>query len=86
MTRIAHRELRNSSSEILRRVSGGESFEVTNNGDVVALLVPPPSDRFARLVRSGKITPSQGKIDFGALRRADGLSSREILDDLRGEA
>lgn len=30
MTTIAHRELRNNSSEILRRVEAGESFTITN--------------------------------------------------------
>ena len=34
--RIAHRDLRNRSSEILRRVAAGESFEITNHGEVVA--------------------------------------------------
>ena len=37
---IAHRELRNSSSEILRQVESGESFEITNHGKVVAMLIP----------------------------------------------
>ncbi len=86
MTRIAHRELRNSSGEILRRVAAGESFEVTNNGDVVALLVPAPGDRYARLVRSGKVAPASTRPDFGGLRRAEHVSSEEILDDLRGPA
>ena len=38
--RIAHRDLRNRSSEILRAVSEGESFEITNHGEVVAILSP----------------------------------------------
>lgn len=41
MERIPHRRLRNDSSEILRRVADGESFEITNNGEVVAILAPP---------------------------------------------
>ena len=40
---IAHRELRNNSGEVLRRVAAGEAFEVTNHGEVVAMLVPVPS-------------------------------------------
>jgi prevent-host-death family protein len=41
MERIAHRELRNNSADILRRVAAGESFEITNHGEVVAVLTPP---------------------------------------------
>jgi prevent-host-death family protein len=41
---IAHRELRNNSSAILRQVQAGESFTVTNHGDIVARLVPPAMD------------------------------------------
>ncbi|PWJ54208.1 prevent-host-death family protein [Quadrisphaera granulorum] len=40
MENIAHRDLRNNSSEVLRRVAAGESFQVTNFGAVVARLVP----------------------------------------------
>jgi prevent-host-death family protein len=39
---IAHRELRNNSSAVLRDVQAGETVYVTNNGEVVAVLVPPP--------------------------------------------
>lgn len=38
---IPHRELRNNSSAVLRDVQAGETIEVTNNGEVVAVLVPP---------------------------------------------
>ena len=43
MTTITHRELRNSSAEILRRVAAGEAMEVTNHGVVVAYLSPAPT-------------------------------------------
>jgi prevent-host-death family protein len=39
---IPHRELRNNSSAVLRDVPAGETVYVTNNGEVVAVLVPPP--------------------------------------------
>jgi prevent-host-death family protein len=39
---IPHRELRNNSSAVLREVQAGETIEVTNNGEVVAVLIPPP--------------------------------------------
>ncbi len=44
MDRISHRELRNNSGEILRRVQDGEVFEITNNGVVVAQIVAPQSE------------------------------------------
>ena len=42
--RLAHRDLRNRSAEILRDVAAGGSYEITNHGEVVALLTPPASD------------------------------------------
>ena len=38
---IPHRELRNNSSAVLRDVQAGETVYVTNNDEVVAVLVPP---------------------------------------------
>ena len=40
MATITHRELRNNSAEVLRRVADGEAMEVTNRGVVVAHLSP----------------------------------------------
>jgi prevent-host-death family protein len=40
MPTITHRELRNNSAEVLRRVAAGEAMEVTNRGVVVAHLSP----------------------------------------------
>lgn len=81
---ITHRELRNNSASILRRVQAGETFEVTNNGEPVALLSPAGGERLALLRRRGAVTP-RARIDFSRLRRATGIASRDVLDDLRGE-
>ena len=81
---ITHRELRNSSASILRRVQAGETFEVTNNGEPVALLSPMGGERLALLRRRGAVTP-RARVDFARLRRATGIESRDVLDDLRGE-
>ena len=43
MTIITHRELRNNSADVLRRVAAGEAMEVTNNGTVVAYISPAPT-------------------------------------------
>jgi prevent-host-death family protein len=39
--RLAHRDLRNRSAEILRDVLAGATYEITNHGEVVAVLSPP---------------------------------------------
>lgn len=47
MQTISHRELRNNSAEVLRRVAEGESFMVSNRGVVVARLSPPATPAFS---------------------------------------
>ncbi|MCW2984731.1 MAG: hypothetical protein JWR63_2301 [Conexibacter sp.] len=44
--RITQRELRKASGEIVRAVTGGESFIVTRNGVPAGELRPVPSRRF----------------------------------------
>lgn len=66
-------------------LSAGESFEVTNNGELVALLVPAPEDPFDRLVASGKVQRAQSGTTFSQLVRTAGISSSDIVDDIRGE-
>ncbi|WP_368502474.1 type II toxin-antitoxin system Phd/YefM family antitoxin [Actinomyces sp.] len=83
MTTIPHRELRNDSAAILRRVEAGESFEITNNGRPVAELVPITHESLA-LLRRQRATRPAVPTDFNALKRARGLSSKDVLDDLRG--
>lgn len=76
--RIPHRELRNNSAEILRKVAAGESFEITNHGEVVAMLVPPG-------LRPLRVTPATRKGGWSELptHKREGPSTQEILDDLR---
>jgi prevent-host-death family protein len=81
MTRsIPHRELRNNSSAILRAVQAGETFEITNHGEVVALLVPPGAPR------SLPIRPARVRGDFTDLPRVQlDHPVQEDLDFLRGD-
>lgn len=83
MTRvIAHRELRNNSSAVLRDVEAGETIEVTNHGTVVAVLVPPTSAP-ATAVRQVRATRPGG---FGGLPRVHVEQPvQAALDDLRGD-
>jgi prevent-host-death family protein len=86
MKSITHREMRNNSAEILRRVSDGESIEITNNGRVAAVLSPPNGVTLDDLIAQGHAR--QGISDLSGLlsieRRKSPVSSREIIDDSRG--
>jgi prevent-host-death family protein len=87
MTTIPHRELRNQSSKILERVKNGETIEVTNNGEVAAVLIPPSFSLFERLLLAGQMRPaSPGAVDFQSLPRVSSATmTTEILDDLRAD-
>lgn len=84
MSTIPHRELRNNSTEILRRVEAGEAFAITNHGKTVARLVPYTASPLDALRESGRLTRATA-VDLDDLPASRGLDSREILDDLRGE-
>ncbi|MDO5673004.1 MAG: type II toxin-antitoxin system prevent-host-death family antitoxin [Actinomycetaceae bacterium] len=86
MQTIAHRELRNNSSEILRRVAAGESFEITNNGVPTAMLIPTQETELDRLRAAGQTRPPLRPLsDLTKIKRVEGLTSKEVLDDLRGD-
>lgn len=62
MASVGIRELRQRASELLRRVEGGESIEITDRGRPVALLGPLPEDPVERLRASGDLEESQGHV------------------------
>jgi prevent-host-death family protein len=53
MTSVGVRELRQSASELLRRVEQGETFEITDRGRPVALLSPLPDRGPLERLRAG---------------------------------
>ncbi len=61
VTRIGVRELRQHASRYLDVVKGGGTVEVTERGQLVALLVPPSPGASARdrLVMSGRLLPAR---------------------------
>ena len=67
MERIGVRELRQRASEWLRRVAQGESFEVTDRGRPVALLVPAPGgDPLDLLTAEGRLSAAvEDVLDLG---------------------
>ncbi len=60
MERIGVRELRQHASRYLAKVRLGETVEVTERGQLVALLVPPDpaSSARERLIASGHLIPA----------------------------
>jgi prevent-host-death family protein len=62
MTRIGVRELRQHASRYLDLVKAGEVVEVTERGELVALLVSPSRDETARarLIAAGRLIPASG--------------------------
>ncbi len=80
MTTISHRELRNNSADVLRRVAGGEAFEVTNRGVVVARLSPASTPELPFPVSR----PARRSGGWSALPKvALGRSVRAIIDEER---
>lgn len=86
MRTVTHREMRNASGEILRAVAAGETIQVTNNGQVAAVISPPSSDVLARLTAQGQVRPARRPVAdlAGIHRRKARLSSVELLADVRG--
>lgn len=89
MERIGVRELRQHATRYLGRVKAGETVEVTERGQLVALLVPPApgATERERLIAMGQLVPASRP--FRLPRRAPlpaaAPSSRAALDDLRAE-
>jgi prevent-host-death family protein len=87
MRTISHRELRNNSSEILRDVLAGEIIEVTNHGEVSAVLVPPSLTPYERLLAAGKVRlPEDSSVDLRRITRVrSSLRTADIIADVRGD-
>lgn len=85
METVPHRQLRNESSDILRRVAAGETIAVTNHGQVAAVMIPPPGTVLERLVASGNVRLARRPASFSDIPRARGIRSDEVLADLRGD-
>lgn len=86
MRSVTHREMRNNSGEILRAVAAGESVQVTNNGQVAAVISPPSGNSVSELVARGQARAARAPLSsLGAVRRRKaGRSSADIVSDARG--
>ena len=79
--RLAHRDLRNRSAEILREVAAGATYEVTNHGEVVAILSPPSSAAGRLRTRPATIRGRWSEIE--RVHRDE--RTEDVLDELRGD-
>ncbi len=92
MERIGIRELRQNASRYLALVKAGQTVEVTERGELVALLVPPQRSRSARdrLIGTGQLIPASSPT--GRVRSPRPLpiapgepTNQELLDAERAE-
>lgn len=86
MRTVTHREMRNSSGEILRAVAAGETVQVTNNGQVAAMISPPVGDPLDRLRAQGQARPARRPLaDLSTVRRRKAKrTSAELVAEARG--
>lgn len=78
MKTIPHRELRNHSGDVLRRVQAGETIQVTNHGEVVAVLSP------ARPGMGPRVVLARRRGAFAAIPRVRAAEpTLQALDALR---
>jgi len=59
ISQVTVRELVRNTSEVLARVGGGETLEVTRNGEPVAMLSPPDIEEITirGLIKAGILPP-----------------------------
>ena len=86
METVTHREMRNNSGEILRRVEAGESLLVSNNGRRAAMIVPVGGDALEALIGRGEARGARhGTETLAAIKRVvSPTSARELIEDSRG--
>ncbi|MHB8431677.1 MAG: type II toxin-antitoxin system Phd/YefM family antitoxin [Acidimicrobiales bacterium] len=87
MTRIGVRELRQHASRYLEKVKAGEVIEVTERGELVALLVSPTPAVAVRdrLIASGRLVPAKSTFRLPERRQLPDVdkTASEILTELR---
>ena len=61
MATVGIRELKQSASAVIRRVSGGETIDVTDHGHRVARIVPIHAGPLDQLIAEGRATAARGR-------------------------
>lgn len=84
------RELRQNASRYIDLVARGEQVQITNHGQLVALLVPASTGgpRREDLIATGRLLPGTGDLldVLPVTPRAGEPSSAELLAELRDES
>ncbi len=85
MKTVTHRQMRNDSAQILRAVADGESFLVTNGGQVAALISPPSDRQLDRSKAQGQVRSARRSVaDLSLIeRRKAQRTSAELVADAR---
>lgn len=87
-TTISHREMRNNSAEVLRRVEAGESFTITNHGEPVAELSPMRRSILDELEAKGQLRRAtetwESLAKIKRIKLPDGVTTADIIADVRG--
>ena len=86
METVTHREMRNRSGELLRRVEAGESVLVSNNGRPAAMIVPVGGNVLDSLIARGEARPARSGAEAleKIVRVASPIRSEELVEDSRG--
>jgi antitoxin (DNA-binding transcriptional repressor) of toxin-antitoxin stability system len=88
-TVVSLRELNHHPGRIVRRVKeSGHAVAITDRGAVIARIVPEPDalTPLEQLRRSGLVEPARRSDPLPEpVEAPSGRTSKEILDDLRGE-
>jgi prevent-host-death family protein len=87
-TRVGVRELRQNLSVYLREIERGKSFEITDRGQPVAMLVPLPraATPLERLIASGRATaPAGDLLELGPPRGKASTAASSALSEQREE-
>ena len=81
MERIGVRELRQNASRYLKLVAEGQSFEISDRGRPVAVLVPVRPSGRDRLIAEGRLRPGIGGVlDLGPpLPLPDGVELPSVV-------
>jgi prevent-host-death family protein len=87
MERIGIRELRDNLTSTIRRVRAGEAFEVTHDGEPVAILSPVKHSRLDELIAAGQVTMPKRPLQIPRERfKVTGdRTVSEILDEQRAD-
>ena len=84
--RVGVRELRQNLSVYLREIERGKSFEVTDRGQPVAMLVPLPkaATPLQRLIAAGRASaPAGDLLELGAPKGSVSTAGSEALGEDR---